>query len=1693
MLAIGPVAVLPAPLLAAVPITQPFAVQNGSANYSPSGTSIATITASDRAVLNWGTTASGTGTVTLFNIPVGDSFSFLLPAGGSVLNKVTAGTGTFTGTDGVAAIINGTLTSNGRVLVLANGAISIGDGAAISTTGGLVLSTLAEATDLTYIVSGDLAYTGASSGSITIGDGVGAVPSVVGNLNAWAGSVDVKGASLVGNVIINSVGAAGQLNLSGANPTTVTGNLSASTSNGVITQGAATVGVSGAAVLSSGTAAITLTNSNNNFGAVRVNSTNNVALADVNDIALGASSAGNLNVSAGGNITTTGAVATTTTATLASTGVGGISYATGSSAGTINASTNNGAISIDTVGNVSIGTVTAGGTLKSVVVTTGGNYTSAPTIAVANRVGGAAGPALTATTNSAGAISNVAIGTSATTYTSNPVVTISGGGIETLTPAIVTATLSATSVASVTVTGGGNYTVGSSPTVTISGGGGANAAGTAVLDANGKVIAISITNPGSGFTGTPTVTISGTLQGGQAAPILSANLVPTTIASLNVATATVTNGNGYLGTNPTITVSAQAPGGTAVVVPISTATSSALTTTTSGSLTSITLTTSGQPTFTATPAITVSKGGTESTTPASAVSVAGSAVSISSSGAVRTTGAVFGSSIAVTAPSVTNSGGTLSTGGTVSINATAGDALLPTISAGSASLVASGNVTQGAGALTTRAGSNLVITAANATLTASNVIPNNRLLVSGGNITVNNSEFSGLRVGPTVTSGDLILATGGNVVFGTGGGTLSEAITVGGNLTTTISGASISGVTYNNTANATSTAARYFTGDLSSVTATFPAPATGGVQATGRPTFDSTGRLTGVTMTNVGSGYTSAPSTVTISAGPRATLVTAGTAPTANVTRTPGSITDDDDVSFTVNGSLNLTTNGGNVVFDSQIGSGRGFGTFGQLNANALATGLSGNVSVVERTTIGVGNVTANVLTVNSTGGSIVFQPTNLPLAATYATSITTVSARANTANSSITQTTVLTLGGGNSTFNNSGGSGTVLDNATNSLGGNVTVFGGANNTLVTNSNFSLGTSTSVTGANRLTVTAADPLGLAARNITILNGGNATNVTLNASGTISVAGGTFANLTLSAANLASSANAISQATTFATVNNTLTVGATTGAVALGSNVSNTINNLVVNDAPGGITVGTTGSLTVRGTTTGAVSASAGVSNLAGNYGISLGNLTAGSVTLSAANGTGNITTDGVSGAIAQQTGTTLSIFGPISATTFGGNITLANANNNFGGITLNTGTPASGVITLVERDTAKIASLTSSNAATITSAFGSVIEDVATTLNVPALSVTANAGSILLGTAGVTSGSLTSATLNTGGAAAIRASGDLSLGASRGNSLTATAGGNLSQSGTLSVFGSSVFTAAGNVTLADSANNFGPVSATVTNVGSSISIAEGGTLNLRRVSMAAGSTGNFSATSVRGDIIDSGLGGVVLGGTTAANGFGVVTLAAANGNISLDDPTTEIATAGGVNFTGRDVTLAVLGGSGTTPIVLGSVGTTSSASGNLTVSSATGNIGNAGNVTVGGVATFQAGNGTINMTANGNRFGSLRFSSAAAGLGGATTVAITQTGDMNILTGSSAVGGVVLSSSGNLTITNSGGGVVALGSTALLAASGSITLPKLLQAAGTITLNAAGTKDLSALSLASDLGGRNPQNFGAGSYLPPSP
>ena len=83
------------------------------------------------------------------------------------------------------------------------------------------------------------------------------------------------------------------------------------------------------------------------------------------------------------------------------------------------------------------------------------------------------------------------------------------------------------------------------------------------------------------------------------------------------------------------------------------------------------------------------------------------------------------------------------------------------------------------------------------------------------------------------------------------------------------------------------------------------------------------------------------------------------------------------------------------------------------------------------------------------------------------------------------------------------------------------------------------------------------------------------------------------------------------------------------------------------------------------------------------------------------------------------------------------------------------------------------------------------------------------------------------------------------------------------------------------------------------------------------------------------------------------------------------------------------------------------------------------------------------------------------------------------------MTGSQALGAAALISAGNITIDNSGGGAVTFGSTVGLQATGSITL-KSTQALNTVTVTATGNKDLSALSLSTDLNNKTPVDLGAG-------
>jgi len=87
------------------------------------------------------------------------------------------------------------------------------------------------------------------------------------------------------------------------------------------------------------------------------------------------------------------------------------------------------------------------------------------------------------------------------------------------TGATATAVLSSTTVGSVTVTNKGHSYLTTAPTITFTGGGGTGATATATIGAAasvnaGKIIGITVTAPGSGYTSAPTVVITPAPIGG---------------------------------------------------------------------------------------------------------------------------------------------------------------------------------------------------------------------------------------------------------------------------------------------------------------------------------------------------------------------------------------------------------------------------------------------------------------------------------------------------------------------------------------------------------------------------------------------------------------------------------------------------------------------------------------------------------------------------------------------------------------------------------------------------------------------------------------------------------------------------------------------------------------------------------------------------------------------------------------------------------------------------------------------------------------------------------------------------------------------------------------------------------------------------------------------------------------------------
>lgn len=172
--------------------------------------------------------------------------------------------------------------------------------------------------------------------------------------------------------------------------------------------------------------------------------------------------------------------------------------------------------------------------------------------------------------------------------------------------ATVTATITASPVASLAITAAGSgYTA--SPTVTISGGGGSGATAT-VSVGGGGVSGITLVNGGLGYTSAPTVTLSG--GGGTGATATATVSVGKSLAcstDVYVSSLTLTNGGSGYTSAPTVSFSGGGGSGASAIAVVS------------GAVTSIART-SGGAGYTSTPTVLFSGGGGSGATATAAVS-----------------------------------------------------------------------------------------------------------------------------------------------------------------------------------------------------------------------------------------------------------------------------------------------------------------------------------------------------------------------------------------------------------------------------------------------------------------------------------------------------------------------------------------------------------------------------------------------------------------------------------------------------------------------------------------------------------------------------------------------------------------------------------------------------------------------------------------------------------------------------------------------------------------------------------------------------------------------------------------------------------------------------------------------------------------------------------------------------------------
>ncbi|HEY8879786.1 MAG TPA: autotransporter-associated beta strand repeat-containing protein [Roseateles sp.] len=1627
-------------------------------------------------------TQGGALTVTgASSIDAGAGDITLTTAGNNLAGAVSL---TSTGTTQIAngnshALALGTLNTHALTVTTSSANLDLGSG---SVTGALVVNS----------GGGDVTQTGALTvtGTTGISSGAGDITLTQANNLQGAVSLTTTGATQISNGSGNAltlgtlsthaltVGTSNAaLNLGSG---TVTGNLSAASSGGSISQGGALT-VTGTTGLNAGAGDITLTSANNLQGVVTLTSTGTSQLDNGSHaLSLGTLSTHDLSLTTSnadidlGSGTVTGALSVTTG--------GGAVTQSGALTVTGTSSVNAGA------GNITL--TTANNNLQGAISLTSSGTT---------QVGNGSGHALTLGTlniqglnvsTTGGADLNLGQGT----ISGNLVATSNGGAITQGGALTVTGTTGLNAGAgNITLTSAndlqGAVSLTSTGTSQLSNGAG-HALALGTLNTHALTVSTSAANLNLG-SGTVAGNLSATSSGGAISQGGALTVTGTSSIDAGAGSITLTSANNLQGTvDLTSTGTTQIANGAGHALTLGALSTHDLTVTTSNAALNLGSGTVTGNLVAASSGGAISQGGALTVTGTSSINAGAGDITLTSGNNLQ--GAVTLTSTGTT--QVSNGAGHALTLGTLSTHALTVSTSAAGLNLGSGSITgnlgvstAGGTVTQ-AGALTVTGTTGINAGAGNITLTSANNLQGAVSLTAAGATQVSNGGSNALTLG-TLNTGNLTVNTAGGAL-NLGGGSVTgtlNASSSGGAISQTAA-LTVTGIT---TLNATTA------GDIN-------LPNTGnqwhGLNLTGNSLdLRSGGDLAILSLTQPADRALTLSAGGNLSLGPAASINTGsadlklaslggsftqgGTLAGTNVElqAQTGLVLSQD---ITAAGTLKLTTAGGGI---SQTGgsihaSGATTVSAGTSaislnragNHFGAAVGLSGGATgITDSGALTLGQLSTGALTVTSTGALQLGQGT------------VTGTLNATSNGFAITQAGGLTLTG--ATALNAGNADITLNDASNNLQGAVTATAGAV-ALRSANNLNLFALTQ-TPNKGLELEAGGTLTLPAGTGNIDTGTEALKLS---------SGGVFATFgTLKGGDITLKGQSATLAHDI-TASGVLSVTATGGAINQTGGRISAAGASSFDAGSQAITLG--GALNDF---QGLVTLTGGAAQIVSQHGLSLDTLhvaslqaqAGGALLLGSGALSGNLGAT-ASGAITQASGG-LQVTGTSSFSAGANAITLLDSANAWtGAVTLNGGATqlkGGGAVLLGGGSVASLAltaggAVTQNAGLTVAGALGVDAGSTAITLN--------HASNHLNGTVTLTggatqvrsAGALTLAALSTGALTA-QSSGNLNLGQGTvgGNLVASSGGGAISQAGALDIAGSADIQAgAGSITLTQGGNQWGGVLSLgggTTQVTSSSGLALG---MLSVGALTADATGalGLGQGSVGGSLTANSHGGAITQ-TGALDVTGVAQLTSGGAGITLNQAGNQWRSA--VNISGGATQIRSAAGLTLGMLATGNLDATSAGAlslgqgtiaGNLSAVSG-GAVTQSGALQVTGSASLDAGAADITLTQTGNQFlGTLSLTGGAAVLfnqpslvfGTLSLNSLDATSGGGITLGSGVLGGALTAKALGGTVTQAAGGLTVAGTTTLQAAA-DITMSQANHFQGLVNLSGGATS----LSNATDL------------------